>query len=77
MTFQYESAVIERGTLTLLADGGVVVGMPRDIEYEALDGVLALIKEWLKDTTQILMVAFPIDVDDQRPAPRQEVRAVA
>jgi len=58
---------MDRGTVTVLSTGQVVVGVPTEfaISRERIEEIVALLKQW-QAGGNVLVLGFPVDVVDLR-----------
>lgn len=61
-----EVKVSERATLTLLRNGGFVLGCPRDAHDMARTEAIEGVKRWLSGENGGVVFPFPVDVSDLR-----------
>ena len=66
LQWPWQKVLPERGTLTILSNGKVVVGLPKDATQEMASGVIDLTKRWLDGDASTVVFPWPIDVIDQR-----------
>lgn len=55
-----------RGTLTLLPDGGLVLGLPGDPTMAEADRITMLLREWRANPNRPLVLPFALEVFDRR-----------
>jgi len=57
-----------RGTLTLLDEGGIVLGLPDDMEIspQQFENIRSKVVQWVMAKNQTLVLPFPVDVKDCR-----------
>ena len=59
----------DRGTLTFLRDGSVIIGVPDSATQEEVHHAREMIGDWIKERRAALVLPWPVDVIDQRPKP--------
>ena len=64
--FSSTATTAARATLTILADGRIVLGCPEDVTSEWRAEYATLIAQWAKSEGASLVLPWPVDVDDQR-----------